>query len=351
MTFSSLTDSPSSSILNVSQSTDLFVSMTLLQTRIDDDMLKSKWSIDDVPDLAGRRAVVTGASGGVGFEIARMLAAKGAHVILASRHPERTATAARQIKSLYPDSFLEPRHLDLADLASVRRFASELNGSGLGLDILINNAGVSGGPRRETKDGFEVHFQVNYLGHFALTGLLIPSLLLWKDSRVVSMSSDIASRGRIDFDDLQSQRAYGMVKAYAQAKLANLIFALELERRCRKADLRVHSFAANPGVAKSNLLANREPEWGRRSDLTENLLRVLQNILALPASLGALPALYQATDPLAQAGEYVVGTCWPKAGHPRRSKLPPNAVEQGVAERLWEISENLTACKYEAFAT
>jgi NAD(P)-dependent dehydrogenase (short-subunit alcohol dehydrogenase family) len=300
-----------------------------------------------MPSLAGKNAIVTGANSGVGFEIALALAAKGAFVVLASRDAGRTSHAANQIKARLPDSLIEPRALDLADLASVFRFASKFNASCSGLDILINNAGVSGGPRRETRDGFEIHFGVNYLGHFALTGLLLPSLLMRRDSRVVNMSSDIAARGRIDFNDLQCQRDYGLVKAYAQAKLANLIFAFELERRCRQAQIHVCSFATNPGVAKSNLLSHRETEWGRPANLTENLLRMAQRILALPASRGALPALYQATDPEAQTGEYIIGTTWPNAGYPRKGKIPTAALDQGLARRLWEVSEKLTGGCYD----
>lgn len=313
--------------------------------------MKSKWNASAIPDLNGRTAIVTGASGGVGYEIALQLAAHGAHVVLASRNQDRTNEAARRIQVAVPGASVEAQLLDLADLQSVRRFADIFSERHKGLDILINNAGVSGGPHRLTKDGFEANFQVNYLGHFALTGLLLCALGFRPGSRVVHMSSDIASQGKISFEDLQSSHNYGFVAAYAQSKLANLLFAFELDRRCRLAGVGVTSLATNPGVARSGLLTGKEADWGRRRSGLENLLWVAQLVLALPAEKGALPALYQATDPSARSGEYVIGAKWPKSGYPAVGKIPQAGLEELTARRLWEISEELTGVRYLSLAS
>jgi NAD(P)-dependent dehydrogenase (short-subunit alcohol dehydrogenase family) len=312
--------------------------------------MKAKWTAADIPNLKDRIAIVTGASSGVGYEIALQLAAHGAHVIVASRNLSRTAEAARTIEAATPRASLEAQALDLADLGSVQSFADGFCKHHRRLDILINNAGVSGGPRRTTKDGFEAHFQINYLGHFALTGRLLGPLGASRGARVVSMSSDIASRGKVNFNDLQSERKYGFVTAYAQAKLANLLFAFELDRRCRKAGVRVASLAANPGVAKSNLLTGKNADWGRPLNAAENLLRIVQKVLALPATKGALPALYQAADPAAQSSDYVVGAAWPKPGYPSIGKIPPASLDLDTARHLWDISADLTGVMYGALA-
>jgi NAD(P)-dependent dehydrogenase (short-subunit alcohol dehydrogenase family) len=311
--------------------------------------MKRHWTAANIPDLSGKVAIVTGASNGVGFEIARQLALHGAQVVMASRDRERTEQAARRIEAAEPGVRVEAYRLDLGALASVRSFASLFLRSFPRLDILINNAGVSGGPRRVTPDGYEIHFQVNYLAHFALTGLLLPALLR-QESRVVSMSSDIASSGKIDFADLQSERKYGFIAAYAQAKLANLLFAFELDRRCREAGSGISSFATNPGVARSNLLLNKEADWGRPRNGAENLLQFVQRLLALPTEKGALPALYQATEPTARSEEYVVGGKRPKSGYPTIGKTPSTVADRTAAERLWRLSETMTAVRYEELA-
>jgi NAD(P)-dependent dehydrogenase (short-subunit alcohol dehydrogenase family) len=223
-----------------------------------------RWTTRDIPRLDGRIAVVTGASAGVGFEISKQLALHGAHVVMASRYENRTRETARRIQLEVPRASLEPLRLDLADLSSVRKFAGVCAGRYGRLDMLINNAGISGGPRRITKDGFEMLFQVNYLGHFALTGLLLSALSAKGDGRVVTMSSDIAASGQIDFDDLQAERHYGLVKTYAQSKLADLVFAIELDRRARAAGAGVSSFATCPGIAKTGLSPPSAPSGAAR---------------------------------------------------------------------------------------
>jgi NAD(P)-dependent dehydrogenase (short-subunit alcohol dehydrogenase family) len=309
--------------------------------------IKPGWSTADIPGLAGRTAVVTGASSGIGHEIARRLAAHGAHVILASRDADRAAQAARAIRAQSPAARLEARVIDLGSLPSVRRFAAELGDHHGGLDILVNNAGISGGPRRETADGFEAHFGVNYLGHFALTGLLLPALLARPGARVVTMSSGLAAQARISFDDLNSEHAYRMTSAYGQSKLAGLVFAIELGRRARAARSGLASLAAHPGAARTGLVSGKEAEWGRRRDATETLVRLVQVLLAQSAARAALPALYQATDPAADGTRYV-GTRWHLRGYPAACAFPPAALSQETATRLWEVSQELTGITYES---
>jgi NAD(P)-dependent dehydrogenase (short-subunit alcohol dehydrogenase family) len=307
--------------------------------------IKPGWSAADIPALAGRTAVITGASSGIGYEIARQLAARRAHVVLACRNADRGAQAARQITAESPGASTEVRVLDLGSLQSVRRFAAGLGERHGGLDILVNNAGISGGPRRETADGFEAHLGVNYLGHFALTGLLLPALLARPGARVVTMSSGLAAQARINFDDLNSEHAYRMTSAYGQSKLAGLVFAIELGRRARAAGVGLASLATHPGAARTSLVSGKEAEWGRRRDATETLVRLVQLLLAQSAARAALPALYQATDPGADSARYV-GTRWHLRGYPAACAFPSAALSQETATRLWWASQELTGTAY-----
>lgn len=312
--------------------------------------MRSKWTAADIPALTGRTAIVTGASSGLGYAISLQLAAHGAHVVLASRHQVRTEEAARLIKTAVPEASIEAQVVDLADLASVRRFADEFSQRHRGLDMLVNNAGISGGPRRLTVDGYEAHFQINYLGPFALTGLLLPALRARTGARVVTMSSDVAAQGKIDFDDLQGAHTYRFIKAYAQSKLADLLFALELDRRSQVAGLGITSLAAHPGIAKSNIFIGKEADWGRSRRGSEQLLRLAQLLLAQPTARAALPALYQATDPAATSAEYVGPSRGMLGGYPAISKLPASAQDQRAAQRLWEVGEALTGVSYKALS-
>jgi len=309
--------------------------------------MKTDWAVDKMPSLEGRTAVVTGASGGIGYEIALQLATRGAQVVLASRDWNRTDLARYRIQTTSPGARLETMQLDLASLSSVRSFARHFQERHGNLDILVNNAGISGGPRRETEDGFERIFQVNYLGHFALTGLLLPALCSRPGARVVTMSSDIAASGRIDFYDLQGKHRYGLVSTYAQSKLANLIFAFELERRARQAGAPFSSFATHPGIARTDLFSAKNEEWGRSLTVGEKLLQLVQALLGRSADKGALPALYQATDRLAQSSRYVGGAKWPRRFRPVIEPIPRQARDQTIATRLWEISKTLSGVHYE----
>lgn len=303
----------------------------------------SKWTTGNMPALEGRNALVTG-TGGLGFEIALALAAAGAEVILAGRSPDKGAAAVAAIVAKIPTARVRFGRTDLADLGSVAGFAADLVRTEARLDLLVANAGVMTPPdRRVTRDGFELQFGTNHLGHFALTAGLMPLLKRGRAARVVSVGSIAARRGRIDLDDLQSVRGYHPMTAYGQSKLACLMFALELSRRSRAAGWGVAGLAAHPGVSRTDLLLNGP---GRRS--VNGVLRRALWFLFQPAAQGALPILYAATDPAARDGGYygpdrLAGT----RGHPVEEAPPRPALEADVAARLWEASEALTGARFD----
>jgi NAD(P)-dependent dehydrogenase (short-subunit alcohol dehydrogenase family) len=312
----------------------------MVQTSAELHAATAGWTERDIPDLTGRRAVVTGASSGIGLEIARRLAARGAHVTLAARDLNRTRAAAHRITSAVPGADVEVALLDLANLASVRRFARTIRDRHDRLDLLVNNAGTVGGPRRETADGFEMHFGVNHLGHFALTGLLLPLLLAEPTARVVTMSSGLAAQSRLDFDDLQSRHRYRMATAYGRSKLANLLFAVELHRRTRDARPGLLSLACHPGVARTNLFVGRSADWGRGRRAPEYGVRLVQLLFGQSPATAARPALFQATGPTTP-GSYV-GTRGHLRGRPAPAPYPPEALDPDAARRLWQLSVELT---------
>jgi NAD(P)-dependent dehydrogenase (short-subunit alcohol dehydrogenase family) len=303
----------------------------------------ARWTAEDIPDLTGRTGIVTGASTGMGLEIAAQLAAHGAHVVLAARDPGRTEQAARRIVARRPAGTVEVATLDLASLDSIDEFAGSVTARLDVLDILVNNAGIVGGPRRLTADGFEAHLGVNHLGHFALTGRLLPLLLASPGARVVTVSSSLAARSRIDFDDLQSARAYRMMTAYGQSKLANLLFARELDRRARRAGSDLQSAACHPGVVRTTMLVGKSADWGRGRRATERAVRLVQLLTGQPAAAGALPALYQATMPA--SGGYI-GSGRHFRGAPTPVPYPRAALDAAAAERLWRVSAELTGVGY-----
>ncbi len=303
-----------------------------------------KWTASNIPSLAGKRAVVTG-TGGLGYEDALALARAGAEVVVAGRNPARGAEAVANIRQLTSGARVRFEQLDLADLASVAAFGRRLASQQDSLDILINNAGVMVPPqRRLTADGFELQFGTNYLGHFALTAHLLPLLRRATGSRVVTLSSIAARSGRIDFDDLQSASSYVPMRAYSQSKLACLMFGFELQRRSVAAGWGVQSFAAHPGVARTDLLHNAP---GRASAM--GLTRSLLWFLFQPVAQGALPTLYAATDPAARPGHYYgphgLGET---RGYPTLSRVPPAAEDRATAERLWQVSERLAGVTFSA---
>ncbi|HEY7278150.1 MAG TPA: oxidoreductase [Trebonia sp.] len=305
------------------------------------------WSTHDVGELAGQTAVVTGASTGIGFETARCLAAHGARVVLACRDLDRGRQAAQQITDAGAQPRVHVEVLDLADLASVRRFADRVRRDYADIDILVNNAGVAGGPRRRTSDGFEAHFGTNHLGHFALTGLLLPALRSRPDARVVTLTSSVAAQGMIDFADLNSERRYKFTGAYSQSKLANLMFAVELDRQAKEAALPLASIAANPGIVTTSLLRSKQDQWGRGPGPAERAVTAVQLLLGQSPAAGCATSLYAATAPGLRGGEYIAPGSWGhKRGAPVLARLPRRALDQVTARRLWKVSADLTGVDF-----
>jgi NAD(P)-dependent dehydrogenase (short-subunit alcohol dehydrogenase family) len=297
------------------------------------------WSVAQIPDLTGRTAVVTGGNSGIGLEAARMLAEHGASVTLAVRDEERGRAAAAIINRP-----VEVARLDLADLASVRAFAGTWAAAHPdGLDVLVNNAGVMAIPRRETADGFEMQLGTNHLGHFALTGLMLPALR--PDARVVTVSSGVHRMGRIALDDLQSLAGYQKWRAYAQSKLANLLFALELDRRARAGGADLRSIAVHPGYAATNLQhVGPSMEGNRLAGLGVSLAN---RVLAQSAEAGAWPTVMAATDPGVPGGSFLGPTGIRGMRGAPGFEVPSEAArDEVVARQLWEASVALTGVTY-----
>jgi len=294
------------------------------------------WTVADVPGQSGRTAVVTGANSGIGFEAAAVLAQRGADTILACRDVGKAEAAAARVTAAAPGTTVSVVRLDLASLDSVRAAAAEILAGHERLDLLINNAGLMWPAYGKTADGFELQFGTNHLGHFALTCLLIEAMLPVPGSRVVTVSSNGHRTGRINFADLQSERRYGRLAAYAQSKLANLMFTYELQRRLAAAGAPTVALAAHPGVAFT--------------DLTRHLPAVLQSaypavagLFTQSAAMGALPVLRAATDPAAVGGEYYGPAGLPQIkGYPVRVSPAARSRDENAQRRLWAESERLT---------
>jgi NAD(P)-dependent dehydrogenase (short-subunit alcohol dehydrogenase family) len=286
--------------------------------------------------------VVTGANSGLGFATARELARAGARVVLACRNVAKGEAARRDIEAAVPGAPLELEELDLASLESVRAFAERYLAAHDGLDLLINNAGVMAPPRGETADGFEMQFGTNHLGHFALTGRLIGAMEGREDARVVTLSSTAHRTGRISFDNLGGERHYFRWRAYGQSKLANLLFALELERRLSAANSTIKSMAAHPGYAATNLQFAAPPLVDRL------VMRVGNAVIAQSEEMGALPTLYAATEPGLPGGTYAgPDGIAEQRGHPQPVSPNRAARDKAVAKRLWEVSEEMTGVHFE----
>jgi len=291
-------------------------------------MRTSRWTAADLPDLEGRSAVITGANSGLGLVTARELARAGARVVLAVRDTARGEQAAAAIPGA------EVRRLDLADLASVREFAASWDGD---LDILVNNAGVMAVPELRTKDGFELQFGTNHLGHFALTNLLLPQIT----DRVVTVSSTAHRTGKIRLDDPNFERGgYGRWSAYGQSKLANLLFTLELQRRLDESGSAVRAHAVHPGYAATNLQGHTG------SGLQHRIMSLTNRLLAQSDEMGALPTLYAATQDLPGASYTGPGGFQEQRGHPAPASRTAAAQDADTARRLWALSEELTGVTY-----
>jgi NAD(P)-dependent dehydrogenase (short-subunit alcohol dehydrogenase family) len=300
-----------------------------------------KWTAEQIPGQSGRVAVVTGANSGLGLSTARELARHGADVVLACRNMEKGAAAQAEIEAAAPGAKVTLEALDLGSLDSVRAFADRLLAADGGIDLLINNAGVMAPPRRETADGFELQIGTNHLGHFALTGLLIGAMRGREDARVVTLSSNAHKAGRISFGNLQGERRYFRWNAYCQSKLANLLFALELDRRLSAAESVVKSLAAHPGYAATNLQTAAAPAVDRLA------MVVLNKTFAQSADRGALPTLYAATVPDLPGGTYVGPDGFAEqTGYPKIASPAGAARNEETARRLWEVSEELTGVRF-----
>jgi NAD(P)-dependent dehydrogenase (short-subunit alcohol dehydrogenase family) len=304
------------------------------------------WSAAHIPSQQGKLTAVTGATGGLGYETALELARAGAEVLVTGRNPEKGRAAIERIQRAVPSANIRFALLDLASLASIRAFAANLVANAQPLHLLINNAGVMQLPtRRLTEDGFEMQFGTNHLGHFALTGLLLPLLLKAAAPRVVNVSSLAHRGGKIDFDNLQAERKYKPWSAYQQSKLANLLFTFELQRSSDFYGWGLMSNAAHPGFARTDLIPNGPGARG----LAMIGSTVLGTFLSHSAAAGALPTLFAAVSPLAvPAGYYGPNGFYEMKGPVAPAKALPQAQDEGVARTLWEVSEQLTGVKWPA---
>jgi NAD(P)-dependent dehydrogenase (short-subunit alcohol dehydrogenase family) len=307
-----------------------------------------RWTAAQVPDQSGRIALVTGASAGLGLETAKVLAAHGATVVLACRDIAKAERAAEPIRAEAGRASVRLVRVDLASLASVRQAAGEIRSSYPRLDLLVNNAGVMDVPYQRTEDGLELTLATNHLGHFALTGLLLDRLLAIPGSRIVTVSSLAHRRGVIHFDDLHSERRYDPADAYAQSKLANLLFAYQLHARLEAAGARTIALAAHPGNARTGL-------WRTSSRLERALLsprlRLLNSWIVQSAQRGALPMLRAAVDLSAHGGDYYgPGGRSEYTGYPTRVASSSRSHDRVAQRRLWEVSEQLTGVPYRFLA-
>jgi NAD(P)-dependent dehydrogenase (short-subunit alcohol dehydrogenase family) len=300
-----------------------------------------KWTTADIPDLGGRVAVVTGSNTGIGYHAAAALAQSGAHVVLAVRDPQKGNLALARIIAAHPDADVTLHALDLSSLDSVRAAATALRSAYPRIDLLINNAGVMWTPKQLTADGFELQFGTNHLGHFALTGLLLDSLLPVRGSRVVTVSSSAHRfRAAIHFDDLQWEQSYDRYAAYGQSKLANLLFTYELQRRLADHQANTIAVAAHPGAASTEL--------GRSAPaLLKPLFALASPVLFQNAAMGALPTLRAAADPDVEGGQYYgPDGLGEQRGHPKLVSSSAQSHDEDLQHRLWQVSEELTGVTY-----
>jgi NAD(P)-dependent dehydrogenase (short-subunit alcohol dehydrogenase family) len=299
-------------------------------------MSKKKWNSSDIPDQKGRVAVVTGASSGIGYETARVLAEKNATVIIAQRNFEKGNAAAEKIRSDHQAADIHVMELDLANLDSVCSFAGKFKERYSRLDLLINNAGVMMPPYSKTADGFELQFGTNHLGHFALTGLLIDLIKSTPDSRIVNVSSGAHNYGNIDFEDLNwEKRPYKKMKAYADSKIANIYFTYELQRRLDEAGSSTLVTASHPGWTATELQRHA------------GLFSFLNPFLAQDITMGALPTLCAAVAEDVQACDYYGPEGWREMrGHPKKVESNELSNDKEIAKKLWEVSEKLTRITY-----
>lgn len=312
-------------------------------------MSAAPWTTDDIPDLEGRVIVVTGANSGLGLETTRALVAHGAHVIMACRNADKARRAAATVETKGGPGRADPWSLDLADLGSIEAFARRFVDRYDHLHGLCNNAGVMTLPYAKTVDGFEMQLGTNHLGHYALTGRLLPVLLATDDSRVVTVSSLMHHVGRMRWDDLQGERRYGEWTAYGQSKLANLLFCFELQRRLEAAKARTISLASHPGYAATDLQLVGARQKG--SSWRESLFGLGGRLLAQSPAMGALPSLYALVADEPRGGDFIgPGGFLQMWGYPRRVEASATAKNPELAARLWGVSQALTGVRYDALS-
>ena len=296
----------------------------------------SKWSIDDVASQRGKIAVVTGANSGIGYEVTLGLVKKNVEVIMACRNMQKAEEARANILRVHPDAAINVMKLDTGDLKAVRKFAEQFQQHYNQLHFLVNNAGIMMSPYKVTADGFENQLATNYIGHFALTGLLLPLLTKTPNARVVTLSSISYKWSEIEFDDLHAAKKYSKTKAYGQSKRACLMFAFELQRRLFEKGHHSISIAAHPGLAKTNL-----------DQYYPALIRPLGNLFLQPAKKGALPVLYAALDQTLKGGEFIGPDGFQQIrGYPSKVEADEYSHDKAVAERLWKRSEQMTSVYY-----
>jgi hypothetical protein len=304
------------------------------------------FTVNDIPDLSSKTILITGGNSGLGYECALALSSKGAQLTIACRDEAKAAQAIERIKAVQPNASIESMTLDLASLDSVCHFAEAYKQKNKKLDILINNAGVMALPYAKTKDGFEMQFGTNHLGHFALTGLLLETLLASEGARVVNVSSIFHRFGKIDFQDLQWERGYKRWPAYGRSKLANLLFTYELQHRFKSAEVKAIALASHPGYSNTNLQL-AAPQL-RGSSLGVMLNRFANNVLAQKASAGALPSLMAATSDNVSGGDFIgpsgLGELW---GAPRKTTSNRRSRDLATAKLLFDVSEQLTGVSYD----
>lgn len=307
-------------------------------------MKSQNWSVENIgKEISGKVVIVTGSNSGLGFEAVKVLAQKGAQVIMASRSLAKAEEAKKKLSNARITGTIEVFELDLANLSSVHKFAENFKEKYQKLDILINNAGIMMPPYQLTKDGFESQIGTNHLGHFALTGLLLDRLRNTPNSRVVNVSSIAHKSGDLDFKNFMydNGKGYSPIKAYGRSKLCNLLFTFELQRFFESNNIKCSSIAAHPGVSDTNLFNDVLPKW------IFKLVKPIASLMVQPASMGALPELRAATDPLAKGGEYYGpdGSREMK-GFPVLVKPAATAQNIALAKQLWTVSEQLTKVKY-----
>lgn len=307
--------------------------------------MSTQWTVQDIPDQSGKVVIVTGSNSGIGYEAALALAGKNAQVVLTARSVDKGEAAARNIRAKYPQAAVAVMQLDLADLKSVRSFVQAFLAKYMRLDILINNAGVMAIPKCKTVDGFEMQFGTNHLGHFALTGLLLPILQASPKGRIVTVSSGVHVSGEMRFDDLQGEQSYERWSAYAQSKLANLLFAYELQRQLAATGSSLISVGCHPGYAATNLQSAGPQMDGSAFRLW--MMKLANAIMAQGQDMGALPTLYAAVAADVNGCDYIGPTgLGGMRGYPAKVMSNNKSYDEALAKRLWKVSEELTGVVY-----